>query len=166
MYLVFALDTTLPMNQKMDELSFLDCSKNAIEFMYKVGRRHNDSFIQFHSFPFQLRQKDVSSRSLDKYLLVTSGSFPQCIKSFVKESHLSFLEELKNITATDIGSPLFALNNAFKVLNLLRLQASADHYAQGLYPGSFDNSVIVYFSSGCWHKESVIQVAQQYTYLI
>ena len=68
------------------------------------------------------------------------------------------MEELKNIVALDVGPSLNVLSNAFKLLNLLRLQSSADYYAQGLYPGVFENAIVVYFSAGCWNNESVSKV--------
>ncbi|XP_031800282.1 integrator complex subunit 6 isoform X2 [Sarcophilus harrisii] len=128
--MLFLLDTSASMNQRTEMgTTYLDVAKNAVEVFLK------------------LRSRDPSSRA-DRYMLVTSEDPPYCIKAGWKESHATFMTELKNLHASGLTTLGQALKSAFDLLNLNRLVSGIDNYGQGRNPFFLEPALLIAITDG------------------
>ncbi|CAG2120441.1 unnamed protein product, partial [Medioppia subpectinata] len=130
--IVFLIDTSGSMNARTHfgaRPSLLDVAKDAVE-----------KFLKF-------RQRDIASRG-DRYMLLTFEDSPNNVKAGWKESHVVFMNELKNLTATGMTTMGPALKNAFDLLNINRMQTGIDTYGQGRCPFFLEPSVIIVITDG------------------
>ncbi|CAG2168003.1 unnamed protein product, partial [Oppiella nova] len=95
----------------------------------------------------QFRQRDIASRG-DRYMLLTFEESPNNVKAGWKESHVVFMNELKNLTATGMTTMGPALKNAFDLLNINRMQTGIDTYGQGRCPFFLEPSIIIVITDG------------------
>uniref|UniRef100_A0A3B5AFQ8 Integrator complex subunit 6 n=1 Tax=Stegastes partitus TaxID=144197 RepID=A0A3B5AFQ8_9TELE len=110
--LLFLIDTSASMNQRTHlGTTYLDIAKGAVETFMK------------------LRGRDPASRG-DRYMLVNFEDVPFGIKAGWKESHATFMTELRNLQATGLTSIGQSLRTAFDLLNLNRLVTGIDNYGQ------------------------------------
>ncbi|XP_039455898.1 integrator complex subunit 6 isoform X2 [Oreochromis aureus] len=110
--LLFLIDTSASMNQRTHlGTTYLDIAKGAVETFMK------------------LRGRDPASRG-DRYMLVNFEDVPFGIKAGWKESHATFMTELRNLQATGLTTIGQSLRNAFDLLNLNRLVTGIDNYGQ------------------------------------
>ncbi|EDV21912.1 uncharacterized protein TRIADDRAFT_59612 [Trichoplax adhaerens] len=131
MILIFVLDTSASMNQQSYlGTSYLDITKGAVEYFLK------------------LRSRDPACRT-DKCMLITTDDPPAMIKVGWRESHYSFLNELKNLQATGYSQMDLALREAFNLLNVNRMVSGIDKYGQGRDPHSIEPAVIITLTDGC-----------------
>uniref|UniRef100_A0A8C2FIB2 VWFA domain-containing protein n=2 Tax=Cyprinoidei TaxID=30727 RepID=A0A8C2FIB2_CYPCA len=101
--LLFLIDTSASMNQRSHlGTSYLDIAKGAVETFLK------------------LRSRDPASRG-DRYMLVSFEEAPAGIKAGWKDSHATFMTELRNLQAVGLTSIGQSLRTAFDLLNLNRL---------------------------------------------
>lgn len=122
--LLFLIDTSASMNQRSHlGTSYLDIAKGAVETFLK------------------LRSRDPASRG-DRYMLVSFEEAPAGIKAGWKDSHATFMTELRNLQAVGLTSFGQALRTAFDLLNLNRLVSGIDNYGQGRNP---------FFLGTCYH---------------
>ncbi|KAK7938469.1 hypothetical protein WMY93_001795 [Mugilogobius chulae] len=91
--------------------TFLDIAKGAVETFMK------------------LRGRDPASRG-DRYMLVNFEEVPFGIKAGWKESHATFMTELRNLQANGLTSIGHSLRTSFDLLNLNRLVTGIDNYGQ------------------------------------
>uniref|UniRef100_H2UAA5 Integrator complex subunit 6 n=1 Tax=Takifugu rubripes TaxID=31033 RepID=H2UAA5_TAKRU len=128
--LLFLIDTSASMNQRTHlGTTYLDIAKGAVE-----------TFIK-------LRGRDPASRG-DRYMLVNFEDVPYGIKAGWKESHATFMTELRNLQATGLTSIGQSLRNAFDLLNLNRLVTGIDNYGQGRNPFFLEPAIIIAISDG------------------
>ncbi|XP_074133450.1 integrator complex subunit 6-like [Sminthopsis crassicaudata] len=128
--ILFLLDTSASMNQRTEMgTTYLDIAKNSVEVFLK------------------LRSRDPNSR-LDRYMLVTSEDPPYCIKAGWKESHATFMTELKNLHASGLTTLGQALKSSFDLLNLNRLVSGIDSYGQGRNPFFLEPSLLIVITDG------------------
>ncbi|TNN03632.1 hypothetical protein fugu_000661 [Takifugu bimaculatus] len=126
--LLFLIDTSASMNQRTHlGTTYLDIAKGAVE-----------TFIK-------LRGRDPASRG-DRYMLVNFEDVPYGIKAGWKESHATFMTELRNLQATGLTSIGQSLRNAFDLLNLNRLVTGIDNYGQGRNPFFLEPAIIIAIS--------------------
>ncbi|PWA28440.1 hypothetical protein CCH79_00015945 [Gambusia affinis] len=110
--LLFLIDTSASMNQRTHlGTTYLDIAKGAVETFMK------------------LRGRDPASRG-DRYMLVNFEDAPFGIKAGWKESHATFMTELRNLQATGLTTFGQSLRTAFDLLNLNRLVTGIDNYGQ------------------------------------
>uniref|UniRef100_A0AAQ5ZDY2 VWFA domain-containing protein n=1 Tax=Amphiprion ocellaris TaxID=80972 RepID=A0AAQ5ZDY2_AMPOC len=110
--LLFLIDTSASMNQRTHlGTTYLDVAKGAVETFMK------------------LRGRDPASRG-DRYMLVNYEDVPFGIKAGWKESHATFMTELRNLQATGLTTIGQSLRTAFDLLNLNRLVTGIDNYGQ------------------------------------
>jgi hypothetical protein len=76
-------------------------------------------------------------------MLVSFDEPPNAVKSGWKESHTTFVYELKNLQATGLSSFGRALKESFQLLNLHRLHNCIDNYGQGRNPFFLEPAVII-----------------------
>ncbi|XP_064638509.1 integrator complex subunit 6-like [Lineus longissimus] len=128
--ILFLIDTSASMNQRTYlGTSFLDVAKGAVEL-----------FMKF-------RSRDQASR-WDRYMLLTFEDPPANIKAGWKESHATFMNELKNLTATGLTPMGPSLKHAFDLLNINRMQSGIDTYGQGRCPFYLEPAVIIFITDG------------------
>ncbi|XP_048192022.1 integrator complex subunit 6-like [Perognathus longimembris pacificus] len=128
--LLFLVDTSASMNQRTDQgTSYLDIAKGAVELFLKM------------------RARDPASRG-DRYMLVTYDEPPYCIKAGWKESHATFMSELKNLQASGLTTVGQALRSSFDLLNLNRLISGIDNYGQGRNPFFLEPSIVITITDG------------------
>ena len=129
--IIFLIDTSGSMNQKTYlGTSILDISKCAVEYFMKV------------------RSRDPNSR-LDRYMLMTYEEPPGNIKAGWKESHATFISELKNLKASGMTTLGPSLKYTFDLLNVNRMQSGIDTYGQGRCPFYLEPAVIISLTDGC-----------------
>lgn len=109
--------------------TYLDIAKGAVETFMK------------------LRGRDPASRG-DRYMLVNFEDVPYGIKAGWKESHATFMTELRNLQATGLTSIGQSLRTAFDLLNLNRLVTGIDNYGQGRNPFFLEPAIIIAISDG------------------
>ncbi|CAB1437246.1 unnamed protein product [Pleuronectes platessa] len=123
-------DTSASMNQRTHlGTTYLDIAKGAVETFMK------------------LRGRDPASRG-DRYMLVNFEDVPFGIKAGWKESHATFMTELRNLQATGLTSIGQSLRTAFDLLNLNRLVTGIDNYGQGRNPFFLEPSIIIAITDG------------------
>ncbi|XP_053295012.1 integrator complex subunit 6 [Pleuronectes platessa] len=128
--LLFLIDTSASMNQRTHlGTTYLDIAKGAVETFMK------------------LRGRDPASRG-DRYMLVNFEDVPFGIKAGWKESHATFMTELRNLQATGLTSIGQSLRTAFDLLNLNRLVTGIDNYGQGRNPFFLEPSIIIAITDG------------------
>uniref|UniRef100_A0A671XUI9 Integrator complex subunit 6 n=1 Tax=Sparus aurata TaxID=8175 RepID=A0A671XUI9_SPAAU len=128
--LLFLIDTSASMNQRTHlGTTYLDIAKGAVETFMK------------------LRGRDPASRG-DRYMLVNFEDVPFGIKAGWKESHATFMTELRNLQATGLTSIGQSLRTAFDLLNLNRLVTGIDNYGQGRNPFFLEPAIIIAISDG------------------
>ncbi|KAL0985605.1 hypothetical protein UPYG_G00159340 [Umbra pygmaea] len=128
--LLFLIDTSASMNQRTHlGTTYLDIAKGAVETFMK------------------LRGRDPASRG-DRYMLVNFEDVPLGIKAGWKESHATFMTELRNLQATGLTTIGQSLRTAFDLLNLNRLVSGIDNYGQGRNPFFLEPSIIVAITDG------------------
>ncbi|XP_060944627.1 integrator complex subunit 6 [Limanda limanda] len=128
--LLFLIDTSASMNQRTHlGTSYLDIAKGAVETFMK------------------LRGRDPASRG-DRYMLVNFEDVPFGIKAGWKESHATFMTELRNLQATGLTSIGQSLRTAFDLLNLNRLVTGIDNYGQGRNPFFLEPAIIIAITDG------------------
>ncbi|KAF7657707.1 hypothetical protein LDENG_00022840 [Lucifuga dentata] len=128
--LLFLVDTSSSMNQRSHlGTTYLDIAKGAVETFMK------------------LRGRDPASRG-DRYMLVNFEDFPCGIKAGWKESHATFMTELRNLRATGLTSIGQSLRTAFDLLNLNRLVTGIDNYGQGRNPFFLEPAIIIAITDG------------------
>lgn len=109
--------------------TFLDIAKGAVETFMK------------------LRGRDPASRG-DRYMLVNFEEVPFGIKAGWKESHATFMMELRNLQATGLTSIGHSLRTSFDLLNLNRLVTGIDNYGQGRNPFFLEPAIIIAITDG------------------
>uniref|UniRef100_A0A7N6AV35 VWFA domain-containing protein n=1 Tax=Anabas testudineus TaxID=64144 RepID=A0A7N6AV35_ANATE len=123
--LLFLIDTSASMNQRTHlGTTYLDIAKGAVETFMK------------------LRGRDPASRG-DRYMLVNFEDVPFGIKAGWKESHATFMTELRNLQATGLTTIGQSLRTAFDLLNLNRLVTGIDNYGQGRNPFFLEPAIII-----------------------
>uniref|UniRef100_A0A673L0E9 Integrator complex subunit 6-like n=1 Tax=Sinocyclocheilus rhinocerous TaxID=307959 RepID=A0A673L0E9_9TELE len=128
--LLFLIDTSASMNQRSHlGTSYLDIAKGAVEIFLK------------------LRSRDPASRG-DRYMLVSFEEAPAGIKAGWKDSHATFMTELRNLQAVGLTSIGQSLRTAFDLLNLNRLVSGIDNYGQGRNPFFLEPAIIVAITDG------------------
>ncbi|KAM9485991.1 integrator complex subunit 6 [Clarias gariepinus] len=128
--ILFLIDTSASMNQRSHlGTTYLDIAKGAVETFLK------------------LRSRDPASRG-DRYMLVSFEEAPVGIKAGWKESHATFMTELRNLHAAGLTTFGQALRTAFDLLNLNRLVSGIDNYGQGRNPFFLDPAIIVAITDG------------------
>ncbi|XP_074058337.1 integrator complex subunit 6-like isoform X2 [Macrotis lagotis] len=128
--ILFLLDTSASMNQRTDiGTTYLDIAKNSVEIFLK------------------LRSRDPASRA-DRYMLVTCEEPPYCIKAGWRESHTTFMTELKNLHASGLTTLGQALKSAFDLLNMNRLVSGIDNYGQGRNPFFLEPALLIVITDG------------------
>ncbi|XP_076012944.1 integrator complex subunit 6 [Genypterus blacodes] len=128
--LLFLVDTSASMNQRSHlGTTYLDIAKGAVETFMK------------------LRGRDPASRG-DRYMLVNFEDFPCGIKAGWKESHATFMTELRNLQATGLTPIGQSLRTAFDLLNLNRLVTGIDNYGQGRNPFFLEPAIIIAITDG------------------
>ncbi|CAL8267490.1 unnamed protein product [Lota lota] len=128
--LLFLIDTSASMNQRTHlGTTYLDIAKGAVETFMK------------------LRGRDPASRG-DRYMLVNFEDVPLGIKAGWKESHATFMTELRNLQATGLTTIGQSLRTAFDLLNLNRLVTGIDNYGQGRNPFFLEPSIIIAITDG------------------
>uniref|UniRef100_A0A8C5EBS2 VWFA domain-containing protein n=1 Tax=Gouania willdenowi TaxID=441366 RepID=A0A8C5EBS2_GOUWI len=128
--LLFLIDTSASMNQRTHlGITYLDIAKGAIETFMK------------------LRGRDPASRG-DRYMLVNYEDVPFGIKAGWKESHATFMTELRNLQATGLTTIGQSLRTAFDLLNLNRLVTGIDNYGQGRNPFFLEPAIIIAITDG------------------
>ncbi|XP_046568892.1 integrator complex subunit 6-like [Haliotis rubra] len=128
--ILFLLDTSASMNQRTYMgTALIDVAKAAVETFMKI------------------RSRDPNSR-WDRYMLLTFEDPPANVKAGWKESHATFVSELKNLKAGDLSTLGPALKNAFDLLNINRMQSGIDTYGQGRSPFFLEPAVIIVITDG------------------
>uniref|UniRef100_A0A674BJQ2 Integrator complex subunit 6 n=1 Tax=Salmo trutta TaxID=8032 RepID=A0A674BJQ2_SALTR len=128
--LLFLIDTSASMNQRTHlGTTYLDIAKGAVETFMK------------------LRGRDPASRG-DRYMLINFEDVPLGIKAGWKESHATFMTELRNLQAAGLTTIGQSLRTAFDLLNLNRLVSGIDNYGQGRNPFFLEPSIIVAITDG------------------
>ncbi|XP_046902200.1 integrator complex subunit 6 isoform X2 [Hypomesus transpacificus] len=128
--LLFLIDTSASMNQRTHlGTTYLDIAKGAVETFMK------------------LRGRDPASRG-DRYMLVNFEDVPVGIKAGWKESHATFMTELRNLQANGLTAIGQSLRTAFDLLNLNRLVTGIDNYGQGRNPFFLEPAIIVAITDG------------------
>ncbi|KAI9518749.1 Integrator complex subunit 6 [Dissostichus eleginoides] len=128
--LLFLIDTSASMNQRTHlGTTFLDIAKGAVETFMK------------------LRGRDPASRG-DRYMLVNFEDVPFGIKAGWKESHATFMTELRNLQAAGLTAIGQSLRTAFDLLNLNRLVTGIDNYGQGRNPFFLEPAIIIAITDG------------------
>ncbi|XP_054643815.1 integrator complex subunit 6 isoform X1 [Dunckerocampus dactyliophorus] len=128
--LLFLVDTSASMNQRSHlGTTYLDIAKGAVETFMK------------------LRGRDPASRG-DRYMLVNLEDIPFGIKAGWKESHATFMTELRNLQATGLTTIGQSLRTAFDLLNLNRLVTGIDNYGQGRNPFFLEPAIIIAITDG------------------
>ncbi|KAF5880278.1 integrator complex subunit 6, partial [Clarias magur] len=128
--ILFLIDTSASMNQRSHlGTTYMDIAKGAVETFLK------------------LRSRDPASRG-DRYMLVSFEEAPVGIKAGWKESHATFMTELRNLHAAGLTTFGQALRMAFDLLNLNRLVSGIDNYGQGRNPFFLDPAIIVAITDG------------------
>ncbi|XP_067122269.1 integrator complex subunit 6 [Centruroides vittatus] len=130
--ILFLVDTSASMNQRTylgARPTLLDVAKDAVEKFIKI------------------RQRDSASRG-DRYMLLTFEEPPSNIKAGWKESHATFMSELKNLQCYGMTMLGAALKHAFDLLNINRMQTGIDTYGQGRCPFYLEPSIIVVITDG------------------
>ncbi|XP_065840817.1 integrator complex subunit 6-like isoform X2 [Oscarella lobularis] len=134
---LFLVDNSASMNERTYAgTNLLDIAKTAV-----------DNFVK-------IRSRDPASRQ-DRYMLVTYDSPPFCFKSGWRESHAIFSTELKNMIASGLSNFGDALQRAFDLLNIHRLQTGIDNYGQGRNPFYLEPAAIVAITDGGHSIESL-----------
>ncbi|KAI5107416.1 integrator complex subunit 6 [Silurus meridionalis] len=128
--ILFLIDTSASMNQRTHlGTTYLDIAKGAVETFLK------------------LRSRDPASRG-DRYMLVSFEEAPVGIKAGWKESHATFMTELRNLKALGLTTFGQSLRTAFDLLNLNRLVSGIDNYGQGRNPFFLEPAIIVAITDG------------------
>ncbi|ESN90694.1 hypothetical protein HELRODRAFT_96652 [Helobdella robusta] len=128
--IVFLVDTSCSMNQRTYAgTTFLDTAKNAVEMFMKI------------------RSRDPNCR-WDRYMLLTFEEPPMNVKAGWKESHATFMKELKNLEAHCLTTLGPALKHTFDMLNTNRMQSGIDTYGQGRCPFFLEPAVIICLTDG------------------
>uniref|UniRef100_A0A3P8V124 Integrator complex subunit 6 n=1 Tax=Cynoglossus semilaevis TaxID=244447 RepID=A0A3P8V124_CYNSE len=128
--LLFLIDTSASMNQRTHlGTTYLDIAKGAVETFMK------------------LRGRDPASRG-DRYMLVNFDDVPFGIKAGWKETHATFMTELRNLQATGLTTIGHSLRTAFDLLNLNRLVTGIDNYGQGRNPFFLEPAIIIAVTDG------------------
>ncbi|XP_051999054.1 integrator complex subunit 6-like [Xyrauchen texanus] len=128
--LLFLIDTSASMNQRSHlGTSYLDIAKGAVETFLK------------------LRSRDPASRG-DRYMLVSFEEAPAGIKAGWKDSHATFMTELRNLQAAGLTTFGQSLRTAFDLLNLNRLVTGIDNYGQGRNPFFLEPAIILAITDG------------------
>ncbi|TRZ02750.1 hypothetical protein DNTS_005429 [Danionella cerebrum] len=128
--LLFLIDTSASMNQRSHlGTSYLDIAKGAVETFLK------------------LRSRDPASRG-DRYMLVNFEEAPAGIKAGWKDTHSTFMSELRNLRADGLTSVGQALRTTFDLLNLNRLVSGIDNYGQGRNPFYMEPAIILAITDG------------------
>lgn len=81
-------------------------------------------------------------------MLVSFEEAPAGIKAGWKDSHATFMTELRNLQAVGLTSFGQALRTAFDLLNLNRLVSGIDNYGQGRNPFFLEPAIIVAITDG------------------
>lgn len=95
----------------------------------------------------KIRARDPNCR-WDRYMLLTFEDPPANIKAGWKESHGTFVNELKNLQTQGLTLMGPALKHAFDLLNINRMQTGIDTYGQGRCPFYLEPAVIIVITDG------------------
>ncbi|KAK3094412.1 hypothetical protein FSP39_001482 [Pinctada imbricata] len=109
--------------------SLIDIAKASVETFMKIRSRAPDC-------------------RWDRYMLLTFEDPPANIKAGWKESHATFVNELKNLQAQGLTMMGPALKHAFDLLNVNRMQSGIDTYGQGRCPFYLEPAVIMVITDG------------------
>ncbi|KAM7380063.1 hypothetical protein PAMP_003383 [Pampus punctatissimus] len=82
------------------------------------------------------------------YLDVAKGAVETFMKAGWKESHATFMTELRNLQATGLTAIGQSLRTAFDLLNLNRLVTGIDNYGQGRNPFFLEPAIIIAITDG------------------
>ncbi|XP_066542774.1 integrator complex subunit 6 isoform X1 [Hoplias malabaricus] len=128
--ILFLIDTSASMNQRSYlGTTYLDIAKGAVETFLK------------------LRSRDPASRG-DRYMLVSFEESPAGIKAGWKDSHITFMTELRNLQASGLTTFGQSLRTAFDLLNLNRVVSGIDNYGQGRNPFFLEPAIIMAVTDG------------------
>lgn len=128
--ILFLVDTSASMNQRTYlGTSLIDIAKASVETFMKI------------------RSRDPNCR-WDRYMLLTFEDPPANIKAGWKESHATFVNELKNLQTQGLTLMGPALKHAFDLLNINRMQTGIDTYGQGRCPFYLEPAVIIVITDG------------------
>ena len=128
--IIFLVDTSASMNQRTYlGTTLLDVAKSAVETFMKI------------------RSRDPNCR-WDRYMLLTFEDPPANVKAGWKESHATFISELKNLQAVGLTSMGPALKHTFDLLNVNRMQSGIDTYGQGRCPFYLEPAMIICITDG------------------
>ncbi|ESO86410.1 hypothetical protein LOTGIDRAFT_179396 [Lottia gigantea] len=123
--ILFLVDTSASMNQRTYlGTAFIDVAKAAVETFMKI------------------RSRDPNSR-WDRYMLLTYEDPPLNVKAGWKESHATFVSELRHLKAGGLSTLGSSLKHAFDLLNINRMQTGIDTYGQGRCPFYLEPAVII-----------------------
>ncbi|KAK6195809.1 hypothetical protein SNE40_001162 [Patella caerulea] len=123
--ILFLVDTSASMNQRTYlGTACIDVAKAAVETFMKI------------------RSRDPNSR-WDRYMLLTYEDPPLNVKAGWKESHATFVNELRNLQASGLSTLGPSLKHAFDLLNINRMQTGIDTYGQGRCPFYLEPAVII-----------------------
>ncbi|VDM59730.1 unnamed protein product [Angiostrongylus costaricensis] len=107
--ILLVVDTSASMAQKTYlGTSYLDVARNIIDTLQKQ------------------RMKDVATRGYDRFFLITTEDYPNCIKCGWRENSAVLHEQLKRLRPHGRGSIAEAFMNALKFINVHRAQTDAN----------------------------------------
>eukprot|EP01135_Chromosphaera_perkinsii_P003801 Nk52_evm47s255 gene=Nk52_evmTU47s255 len=129
MIILFVIDTSASMLQRAyNGLSLLDIAKCGVE-----------NFIK-------LRNRDPNNR--DRFMLMSYAEGLDAIKVGFKEPINQFLEELKNLKASDMSCLGPTLQTAFDFLNQNRISIGIDNFGLGRIPWFIEPAMVVLLTDG------------------
>ncbi|PAV81259.1 hypothetical protein WR25_08467 [Diploscapter pachys] len=124
--IVFVVDNSTSMGQKFYQgISLLDIAKSFIADMLK------------------LRNREVTARGCDRFMLMSSDEYPFNVKSGWKENNATFNEQLKLLRPKGCCALPAAILNAFRFVNLTRTSTGIDNYGCGRFPHFIEPAVVI-----------------------
>uniref|UniRef100_A0A0K0CSS0 VWFA domain-containing protein n=1 Tax=Angiostrongylus cantonensis TaxID=6313 RepID=A0A0K0CSS0_ANGCA len=124
--ILLIVDTSASMAQKTYlGTSYLDVARNIIDTLQKQ------------------RMKDVATRGYDRFFLITTEDYPNCIKCGWRENSAVLHEQLKRLRPHGRGSIAEAFMNALKFINVHRAQTGIDNYGCGRFPAYFEPVILL-----------------------
>jgi hypothetical protein len=111
-------------------LSYLDTAKSGIERF------------------FEWQAKAGSKDRENKFMLITYGAFPHCIKSNFNQSAKHLLNELKILKAHDLSTAGQTFSTLFDLLNAYRYAHNLETIGEGSYIGTMEDTLIFWFTDG------------------
>lgn len=141
MLVTFVIDTSASMNQTTSNgMTLLDYAKSAVERFFK---RLRDP-VRRYQHHFMLVSCGIDNRKANTQL-DNAASYKGRVRVGWDQSTNKdfFIQELKNLQATDVSDLGMALKQAFKLMNQVRLQYNWDNYGLGRTPWNTNVSVCI-----------------------